>query len=90
MYSYSKERPRLFTEESQKDFLALRDEVQRKIKLSGAVRLQEAVSGATGDSWLHLAIIDRLVELGEIREIEQEGAASQHRVFVRGPRWSER
>ena len=35
-----------------------------------------------GDSWHHLTCIDRLLELGELKEITPAGTVQQHRVFV--------
>lgn len=40
------------------------------------------VRGVTGDSWEMMARVDRLVELGEIREITGSNVAGQDRVFV--------
>ena len=81
MYSYEEEKPGIFTEEGQALFLAIRDNVKRLLTLSGAVRMQEAISGNCGSSWQMLACVDRLVELGEISEITDK-VAGQHRVFV--------
>lgn len=81
MYKYSEAKPRLFTEDGQKMFLAIRDNVHRLLKLAGAVRMEEAMCGG-GSSWDMLACVDRLVELGEIREITNGDVAGQHRVFV--------
>lgn len=84
-YNYTKEREFVFTEKGQKYFLAARDFAAKAILLSGAVRaleLMNAASGA-GDSWAMMACVDRLVELGELREVTGEGReAWQHRVFV--------
>lgn len=80
-YQYETEKPKLFTEEGQVGFLKTRDKVNELLKVAGAVRLQEAMS--TGDSWEQLARFDRLVELGEIREITDDDVAGQHRVFVK-------
>jgi hypothetical protein len=44
--------------------------------------MQNAIKGVTGDTWLHLACVDRLVDLKEIKEITNENVAGQHRVFV--------
>lgn len=84
MYQYEIEKDKIFTEEGQVVFLKIRDNVQRLLKLSGAVMMQNAITGVTGDSWLHLACVDRLVELKEIREITPSSweVAGQHRVFV--------
>lgn len=82
MYNYQTEKPKIFTEDGQERFLKIRDNVQRLLKQSGAVMMEKAISAVTGDSWLPMACVDRLVELKEIREITKEGVAGQHRVFV--------
>lgn len=42
-----------------------------------------AMAGA-GESWVRMAMVDRLVELGEIREVKQEGyVAGQRRIFTK-------
>lgn len=84
MYCYETEKPEIFTEDGQKMFLGIRDNVNRLLKQAGAVRMQEAISGQTGSSWSMLACVDRLVELGEIKEITSPNTAGQHRVFVSG------
>lgn len=82
-YEYMKERSTLFTEEGQLMLLRVRDFVQKALQLSGAVTMGRAIGAAgTGDTWMMLACADRLVELGEIREIQQNDVAAQCRVFV--------
>ena len=82
-YDYQKERPGLFTDEGQRMLLRVRDRAQRLLRESGAVRLQEMIKGETGSSWQMMACADRLVELGELREIEQAGyVPGQYRLFV--------
>ena len=81
MYSYEEERPNIFTEEGQRKFLKVRDHVAKCLRMSGAVRMAEAIQPLTGSSWEMLACVDLLVELGELREITS-GVAQQHRVFV--------
>lgn len=69
-YSYETERPRLMTDEGQRGVIKLRDKVLALLKTAGAVRAGEIMSySELGDSWQMLAAIDRLVELGDIREI---------------------
>lgn len=80
-YQYAELRPRLFTEEGQVAFLKVRDEANRLLRLSGAVRMDRLMLGC-GDSWEMLARVDRLVELGELREITGPNVAGQDRVFV--------
>lgn len=81
-YDYKTERQHVFTENGQKLFLAIRDKTQGLLKVAGAARLQEMIAGNSGDSWHMLACVDRLVELGEIRELTGLHVAGQHRVFV--------
>lgn len=85
MYSYQAERDKLFTERGQRVFLKVRDNAHRLLAESGAFMMTYAWKddGAT-DTWMSLACVDRLVELGEIREITNGNCAGQHRVFVRG------
>lgn len=81
-YDYKKEKPELSTKEGQILFIEIRDRVKNLLRQAGAVRTLEAIKGSTGDSWHMLACVDRLVELGEIREITGPNVAGQHRVFV--------
>lgn len=84
MYNYQVERPRIFTEEGQRAFIEFRDNVLRIIKESGAIRQEEVNRFARmGDSWGNLALIDRMVELGDLREINYGKCAGQHRIFVK-------
>ena len=83
-YSYEDERERLFTESGQRMFLSIRDNANRLLNSAGAFTAEKAWSGETGDTWQMLACIDRLVELGELREVVRSGCWAQHRVFVRG------
>lgn len=83
MYKYEDCKPELFTDEGQRRFLAVRDHVHKTLNSSGAIRMMEAISLSGGDSWEKLTCVDRLVELGEIREIAQpEGTPGQYRIFV--------
>jgi hypothetical protein len=83
-YQYQVERPKLFTEDGQRMFLAIRDRAAQLIAEAGAVRLDKAIASQCGDSWVMLACMDRLVELGELREVtEPDSVPGQHRVFVR-------
>ena len=89
-YVYQAEKPKLFTEEGQITFLKIRDHVVRLLRVSGAVRMLEAMSSAPGDSWLRMACIDRMAELGEIVEIKMPGdTLGQWRVFTAGPHFSD-
>ena len=79
-YKFENEKKWLFTDTGQRKFLAIRDKVSTLLKTSGAFMMSHIL---TGGDWECLACVDRLVELGEIREILQsDGTAGQDRVFV--------
>lgn len=80
-YSYIEEKPKIFTEQGQIKFLAVRDKAKHLLKESGAVKMYPLLNCISGDSWEAMAYVDRLVELGEIREVTA-GTAAQDRVFV--------
>jgi len=83
MYQYEEQKQELFTDEGMRMFLRVRDFVHKTLAVSGAVRMQEAMKAAgSGSSWTMAACVDRLVELGEIREINQLDVPGQYRVFV--------
>ena len=83
MYKYSKQKQYVFLEEGQKTFLQIRDRVKQLLQKGGAFRLQEAIASFGNNSWDAMACVDRLVELGEIREITKDIATlGQYRVFV--------
>lgn len=79
MYSYTTERPKLFTEDGVRMLLTIRDNMRKLCKESGAVRFFEAMT--TGDSWMQLACADYLVERGDIRRVTTD-TAGQDQVFV--------
>lgn len=82
-YTYQEEKPKLLTDDGQRLFLRFRDRAQSLLKASGAVRAHELMSGFSGDSWVLLACVDRLVELGELRLIEQADlVATQYQIYV--------
>jgi len=87
MYHYGDLKPQLFTDERQRLLLKVRDQVHNLLKAAGAVRMQEATRGVSGNSWTNMACVDRLVELGELVEISQAHAVpGQYRVFVSAER----
>ncbi len=81
-YDYETQRSFVFTEAGQVMFLAIRDKAQELIKVAGAVMSVKLIACTSGDTWNMLACIDRLVELGELRELTGTAVAGQHRVFV--------
>lgn len=81
-YEYTIERSKLFTEEGQKLFLRVRDNVQKHLSQSGAVSALKALEGITGDSWQHIACLDRMVELGEIVCLSPNPVWAQHKIYT--------
>lgn len=76
MYDYNTMKQELFREDNQKLFLAIRDQVNAKLRISGAVTMRRAIElpegmGAAG-SWEMMACVHRLVELGEIKEVTRD------------------
>ena len=84
MYKYEIEKPAIFTEGGQVLFLAIRDNVFSLLKKSGAVKMGSAINvKICSESFTQMACVDRLVELGEIREITKgNDLHGQDRVFV--------
>lgn len=84
VYEYSRFKPQVFTEAGQVAFLFVRDNVNSLLKQSGAVRMKEGINNAIGEIYMHMACIDRMVELGELREVETPAGTSEyHRIFVK-------
>ena len=82
MYHYSDHRNKIFTEEGQIDFLETRDRVKKILDVAGAFNITKVM--VSGDSWLAMAYVDRLVELGEIRELTNDNCRGQDRTFIKG------
>lgn len=84
MYNYQKERPYIFTENGQVEFLIIRDKIKDLLCKSGAVTMEKILYGLTGTNWHHMACVDRLVELGEIKEVNQNKnyILGQYRIFT--------
>lgn len=89
MYKYEDLKPLLFTEDNQLLFIKIRENVHRMLNSSGAFTMGHVASLPTGigaaDTWTMLACVDRLLELGEIKEIPTHGAV-QNRLFIEGNR----
>ena len=86
-YRYSNERPYVFTEEGQFNFLKVRDFAKDILAKAGAVRADKLLAvPRSGSSWQSMALIDHLVEIGELRELldDRDNRAWQHRVFENG------
>lgn len=85
-HNYNTEKEKLFTDEGQRLFLKVRDKVMSLLEAAGAFQMEKILSmrGIPSDTWLCLTCVDRMVELGEIIEIDKYGSkCGQHRVFIR-------
>lgn len=83
-YDYQIERPKLFSDQGQKQILDGIDLARECLETSGAAIVDKLLIPA-GDSWRQLAIVDRLVELGYLTYVFTEGAR-QNWVLVAGPK----
>jgi hypothetical protein len=82
-YNYITQRPFVFTEEGQVDFLKIRDNAKKLISKAGAATMEKIMLVTSGDVWNQMACVDRLVELGELQEIKNTiSSAGQHRLFI--------
>lgn len=81
-YDYSVEKHKIFTDQGQREFILVRDRAHKLLAMAGAFMMFSALTDVSGDSWQMMAYVDRMVELGEIREITPPGVAGQNRVFV--------
>lgn len=81
-YDYQTERPWLFTDEGQREFLKVRDRAFFLAEQAGAFMVGKAIERLSGDSWHGLACIDRLVELGEFKFVFVD-TATQYKVLIR-------
>lgn len=82
-YDYLNQKAVLFTDDGSRLFLKVRDKVHHHLKEGGAFKMDATFSIGAASHWDLLACVDRLVELGEIREITPPDVAGQDRVFVR-------
>lgn len=63
-------------------FLSIRDRVSKLHEFSGAFTMAHAIANETGNSWDMLACIDRLVEIGEIKKVADNGY-SQDSIYIK-------
>ena len=84
-YDYEKEKPKIFTDEGQRDFIKVRDEALRLLEIAGAFEMFKVLKGITGDIWYMMALVDRIVELGEIKEVAK-GVVFNNRIFIKEPK----
>ena len=82
-YNYEEIKPKLFIEAHQRLFLEIRDTVHRHLSEAGIAKMGFILNGISGDSWVMMACVDRLVELGEIQEVFHGDCSGQDRIFIK-------
>ena len=80
-YKYITEKPNIFLEENQALFLKMRDNIFKMLDNTGAFQVSYALT-ESGDSWLMFAMIDRLVELGELKLVHS-GESLTGNIYIR-------
>jgi hypothetical protein len=85
-YDYQEQRPFVFTEKGQEKMLCVLDRARECLKQSGVVRADVLLNAAGGgDTWKHMACVERLVELGYLRALSgNKDRAWQHGVYEAG------
>lgn len=89
-YDYKTEKREVFKEENQMLFIKIREKAHHLLNIAGAVTMDNLATLPDGigcaDSFTMLACVDRLVELGEIKEIYNPGR-TQSIVFIKGDKF---
>lgn len=83
-YSFETEKKNLRSDAGQLAIVATAFRAKDACAVAGAVTMAALISGMVGvsDSWGQLAVVDRLCEIGYLREVRQAGdVAGQHRIF---------
>lgn len=81
MYDYKKEVQWIFTDRGQRQFLSIRDRAALLTKEAGACTINALFRTQSGDSYHILACIDRLVELGDYKYLDNDDT-TQNKVLV--------
>jgi hypothetical protein len=66
-YKYEDEKKRLFTEDGVKTIIFVRDQAKALVKIAGCFTAEKLLEKCAGDSFTILAVLDFLVEIGELR-----------------------
>ena len=82
-YNYNEQKHELFTEDGIDILMKVKENINTKCDVAGAVMLNKLLDGVTGDTFTMLAAIDYLIEKGELREVTPPDTRGQERVYVR-------
>ncbi len=83
-YDYQTERKWVFTDDGGRQLLRISKKADDILRKAGAATMEKLIAGECGGSWEMMACVDRLVEVGELREVNYGPCAGQHRIFVKG------
>ena len=84
MYKYEDEKKYVFTNPGHFILGKIQVRALEMIQHAGVCRLQNLIDNITCSDWEAMACVDRLVELGILREIAYEYPSGQNRLFVKG------
>lgn len=79
-YNYQEQKAKLDTAEGRDILLKVRDNALKLLEKSGA--FQASFAWCTGDTWIMMAVLDYMVERGELVELSKAGTWAQYRVFT--------
>lgn len=83
-YNYKELRPFVFTEDGKAILEKIRIKIKEWLASSKTFIMNDVYgSGCGGDTWDMMTCVDYLVELKEIKEVQQEGEVwGQNRIFT--------
>ncbi len=82
-YNYEAEKEYVFTDRGSRDLIQLRDRARALCEKAGCVRAGVLMAGVSGDSFKAMALIDRIVEIGDLIEVHQTNKTVwQNRIFT--------
>ena len=90
-YRYQDHRPFVFTEDGSVAFVKLRDKVLALTRKTGCITRGKAMalacgSNGVGDTWSAMALVDRIVELGDLCLCPgTEGWMGQYQILYEPP-----
>jgi hypothetical protein len=84
-YNYNDFKEWIFSDEGQRALIRFRDKLIPAISKTGAITLGSAIDlSDVGDSWQRIALVDRLVELGDLVKVNQvDKHSSQDEIYTR-------
>lgn len=82
-YDYPTERKWVFTDDGGRQLLRISWKADELLKVAGAATMGKLIAGEAGGSWEMMACVDRLVEVGELKEVNYGPCPGQYRIFVR-------